>query len=266
MDLGVHVTKSDLCRNGWRGPCNLGWINLADTERMDLKMKVLAGIVFLLVATTVWAQGPSEGDDPKVVESFVPPESVSVGSASGATRPDKVTPEIGPQPVIEGVRPFARHGDWIADGEPEPTFPAGLVKVPHRNDGRWMWHVERVRSCAWCGEPMTWKEAAFDKKATSLWAIRTALFVTDIEITHHSPCFIAHTCVEANPLAGQTRAQAYAVAFAMTAFAWWGTAYVRMGSKSEHIGGYKYWYAVPMLGQFVSVVGITANLARWNQK
>jgi hypothetical protein len=229
-------------------------------------MKVLAGIVFLLVATTVWAQDHRDGDNAKLVESLVPASSTPVDTASGAARPDEVTPEIGTRPVTEGVRPFARPGDWIADGELEPTFPADLVKVPHKNDGRWMWHVERVRSCAWCGEPMTWKQAAFDKKSTSLWALRSALFVADIEITHHSPCFQARTCVEGNPLMGQTRAQGYAVASATTALSWWAMTHLRKGDKSKHIGGYKYWYMAPILGQFASVVGITANLARWNKK
>jgi hypothetical protein len=229
-------------------------------------MKVLAGIVFLLVATAVWAQNHTAGDEGQVVERIISAKSTPVDTASGAARPDEVTPEIGTRPVTEEVRPFARLGDWIANGEAEPTFPADLVKVPHKNDGRWMWHVERVRSCAWCGEPMTWRQAAFDKKSTSLWAVRSALFVADIEIIHHSPCFQAHTCVEGNPLMGQTRAQSYAFAVATTALCWWGTAYLRKGSKSEHIGGYKYWYIVPIVGQLGSEVGIAANLARWNKK
>jgi hypothetical protein len=182
------------------------------------------------------------------------------------TLPEELVGETDSQPLPEKVQPEARPGDWIADGEAMPALPANLVLVPHKNDGRWMWHVERMGSCAWCGNPMTWKQAAFDKKSTSLWALRSALFVADIEITHHAPCFEAHTCKEGNPLLGQTRAQAYAVSGAVTALDWLGTAYIRKGSKPQHVGGYKFWYIIPIIGQASSGVGILLNLARWNSR
>ena len=113
---------------------------------------------------------------------------------------------------------------------------------------------------------MVLREAAFDKKSSSLWAVRLALMVADIEITHHAPCFQAGTCSEANPLLGQTRAQAYGVSVGITAALWWGTAYCRDGDKVNHVGGQKYWYAIPVMGQVASAAGIIANLARWNSR
>jgi hypothetical protein len=232
-------------------------------------MKLVAVVVFCLVATAVYAQDlplDHQAEMTEMVDSKALNTSVQGEILPAISIPEKLAPKTVSMLPPEKVQPEARLGDWIAEGEALPMFPLNLVIVPHKNDGRWMGHVERIGSCAWCGEPLTWKQAAFDRKSTSLWALRSALFVADIEITHNSPCFQAHTCREGNPLLGQTRAQAYAVSGAFTALDWLGTAYLRKGSKSQHVGGYKYWYIMPIIGQASSGLGILLNLARWNER
>jgi hypothetical protein len=232
-------------------------------------MKLAAAVVFCLVATAVYAQDLPLGHHAEmagILDSNTLNTLVQEKIFPSISIPEELVSKTVSQPLPAEVQPEARPGDWIAEGEALPVFPVNLVIVPHKNDGRWMGHVERIGSCAWCGEPLTWKQAAFDKKSTSLWALRSALFVADIEITHNSPCFQAHTCREGNPLLGQTRTQAYAVSGALTALDWLGTAYLRKGNRSQHVGGYKYWYIMPIIGQASSAVGILMNLARWNER
>jgi hypothetical protein len=159
-------------------------------------------------------------------------------------------------------------GEWIASDQPMPEFPAddSLVMVPRKSDGRMFWRVEAKDSCAFCAAPMTFRQAAFDKKALPLWLGRIALFTADIEISHHMPCFKAGLCREGNPLMGQTRGQAYAVSFALTAVDWWATSMLRKGDKNRHIGGMKKWQIFPVLLDAQSAVGIATNLARWNKR
>ena len=102
----------------------------------------------------------------------------------------------------------------------------------------------------------------FDKPAVRLWALRTALAITDIEVTHRSPCFVAGTCREGNPLLGQTRAQAYGVSGSIIFGSWALTSYLRKGDTHTRMGGMKWWYAIPLAHSAVSVAGIVANLAR----
>ena len=206
-------------------------------------MKLASVIGFLLVAITVHAQDSRE--------PTIPDEFISIRHA---------------QPLPDKPQPMAREGQWIATGEKLPLFRDDLVITERKEDGHLMWHVERVDSCTWCGKPMSWRQAAFDKEAISLWGLRIAMDVTDIEITHHSPCFLARTCREANPLLGQTRMQAYAVSSALTGIDWLAMAYAHKGSKFYHVGGYRHWYIIPVIGQASSAVGILANLARWNHK
>lgn len=233
-------------------------------------MRLASVIGFLLVVIPVHAQdlpaiqGASKIDDLAKTTAILP--AVQEQSSPATLVADELVARGYAQPLPDKPQPIAREGQWIATGEQLPLFRDDLVITERKEDGHLMWHVERVDSCTWCGKPMTWKQAAFDKKATSLWGLRFAMDVTDIEITHHSPCFLARTCREANPLMGQTRAQAYAVAGALTAINWLGMSYLRKGSKTYHVGGYRHWYIIPIIGQASSAVGIIANLARWNHK
>lgn len=166
--------------------------------------------------------------------------------------PDKPLPEV-------------KLGDLIAPGAPMGDVPDGLVLDDVKEDGKRVWQAKKVGTCNWCGEPMTVRHAMFDKRASSMWILRTALMVTDIELSHHSPCFIAHTCKEGNPLLGQTRAQAYAVTMALDGLTWYGDGWMRAGSKKYRVGGLKLWWIVPLIGEAGSTVGIVSTLARWHQ-
>lgn len=161
-------------------------------------------------------------------------------------------------------QPIAYAGQWISEGDPMPHFPDDLIMTERKDDGRLKWHVERINSCAWCATPISWKQAMFDKEASSMWILRSALAVADIEITHHTPCFIAGTCKEANPLIGRTRLQGYSVAAGFTAFGWIGGGWLRKGSRENRVGGYKHWWIIPTIGDASSAVGIIGNISRWH--
>ncbi len=170
------------------------------------------------------------------------------------------------QPLPDKPQPIAHEGDWFYGGDQLRQFSDDLVIVAEKNDGRMMWHVKRVNSCVWCGAPMTWKQAMFDKKSSSMWAMRSALMVADIEITHHMPCFQSGACRESNPLIGHTRLQGYSVGAALTAIPWITDAWLRKGSRKYSIGGYKHWWIVPVIGDAASAVGIIMNLASWKNR
>lgn len=159
-------------------------------------------------------------------------------------------------------------GSWIADGETLPKLPDSLVLVPKKepDSHRWMWHVESANSCAWCAPPMSYKAAAFDKPSVIWWTTRVALTIADIEITHRLKCFQAGTCKEANPLLGQTRAQAYAVSMPLAGLMWWGTAYLRKGDVDRRVGGWKYWRLVPGITAAINIFDIGFNLRRLGGK
>lgn len=164
------------------------------------------------------------------------------------------------------LKPEPAHlGQWIRPGEMMGDFSDDLIITDRKEDGRRLWHVERVGSCAWCGRPMDWKQAAFDGPAFAHWAVSAALAVTDIELSHRAPCFQSGRCREGNPLLGQSRAQAYAVTGALTGLEWLASAWFRKGDKANHVGGAKYWWLLPMIRDGWSIVGITNSLARWRQ-
>jgi hypothetical protein len=144
----------------------------------------------------------------------------------------------------------------------DTPIPSGMVWAPVRTSNGGKWIAREEGSCKWCARPMTFKQAALDKKALAWWLPRAGLMVADIEVTHHLACFQARTCSEANPLLGQTRAQGYAVAAGLTAVSWLGTAYLRKGDRAHHVGGLRSWWIVPLIGDAASAVGIAANLAR----
>lgn len=160
----------------------------------------------------------------------------------------------------------AFQGEWIAAGEIMPAeWPEDLVLTDRKNDGRRMWQVVKVGSCAFCGKPMTFTQAAFDKKAMALWGARMALLVADVEITHRSPCFNSGHCREINPIMGKTRAQSYTVGAGFQFGMWLATGWLRKGDRSNHVGGSKYWYIIPIVGSGMNVLGIVNNTSKWNR-
>lgn len=233
-------------------------------------MKLIPALGFLLFAAIVHAQDlPSRPDAQKtndLMTSNAIGQPVQELISDNTPIPDGVISKVYAQPLPDKPVPDAKLGDYILVGQPMGRFSDDLVLVERKEDGRLIWHVEKAGTCFWCGRPMTWRQAAFDKKSSSMWALRTGLMVADIELSHHAPCFAAGACREGNPLLGQTRAQAYAVAGAITALDWLGVAWLRKGDRQYHIGGSKYWWIPPMVGQATSAVGIIANLARWNRR
>jgi hypothetical protein len=232
-------------------------------------MRLASAVVFLLVVTAIHAQDlPLK---PVAQKAFdLQPSDATIFPAQGESAPDTSNSDamfskVNAQPLSDKPQPFAREGQWIHAGEDWPQFSDDLVVVARKNDGRMTWHVEKVNSCVWCGAPMTWKQAMFDRKSSSMWALRSALFVTDVEITHHMPCFKAGTCRD-NPILGQSRLQAYSVGAGLTAVAWISEAYCRKGDRKWRVGGYRNWWIVPTAGYAFSAIGIIANLATWHSR
>jgi hypothetical protein len=217
-------------------------------------LRKVFGLSFLLFVTAVYAQN--------VPVSLSTQERITTSKADTGEMLSKNNEERFP----DKPQPLAREGQWIADGEQTWQIPDEFVMVAKKSDGRYMWHVEKVNSCAWCGDPMTWKQAMFDKKASSMFALRTALFVADIEITHHLPCFQAGTCKEVNPLLGQTRLQGYSVAAGLTAITWVTDGWARKGNRKYRIGGFRPWWVIPVIGDAVSSVSIITNLTKWHRR
>ena len=211
----------------------------------------------LLCAISAWGQELQRRDQSSVgakgQHETVSDRAVSQPQTTGTgpqTLPDKPEPQVG------------YLGQQFRYGEIMPEIPNTLVLAPSRIDGHPAWELKKVGSCFYCGEPTSFKRAMFDKPAVRLWALRTALAITDIEVTHRSPCFVAGTCREGNPLLGQTRAQAYGVSGSIIFGSWALTSYLRKGDTHTRMGGMKWWYAIPLAHSAVSVAGIVANLAR----
>jgi hypothetical protein len=235
--------------------------------RMHMRLALV--VVFLLVVTSIHAQDLPVKPEVQNAENLAPSDPIvfAAQGQSALTEPtsDDLFPKADAQPTPDKPIPVAREGEWIPAGEDWPKFSDDLVVVARKNDGRMTWHVEKVNSCTWCGAPMTWKQAMFDRKSSSMWAVRSALFVADIEITHHMPCFEAGTCRD-NPILGQSRLQAYSVGAGLTAFAWIGEAYCRKGDRNWRVGGYRNWWIVPVVGYVSSAIGIITNLATWHSR
>jgi len=234
-----------------------------------MHMRLASAVVFLLGVTAIHAQDlPLKPVVQNVVD--LPPSDAIIFPAQGQSAPetpnsDAMFSQVNAQPLPDKPQPVAREGEWIPAGADWPQFSDDLVVVARKNDGRMTWHVEKVNSCVWCGAPMTWKQAMFDRKSSSMWALRSALFVTDVEITHHMPCFKAGTCRD-NPILGQSRLQAYSVGAGLTAISWISEAYARKGDRKYRVGGYRHWWIVPTAGYAFSAIGIISNLANWHSR
>jgi hypothetical protein len=141
-----------------------------------------------------------------------------------------------------------------------------MVLVPRTEDRKGVWHVEKVGSCFWCGKPMTFKQAAFDKKMSAMWLVEIALRVASTE-TFMAKCHDGHlsdgrACVEANPLFGNTRAQQYGVSIPIIVGAWMGTAYLRKGDKRYRVGGLKPWWVLPAVCHAFTIFSIAFDASR----
>jgi hypothetical protein len=235
-----------------------------------MRIQVVFAFGFMLLVTAVHAQDFPVTSRTQITNDMLPSDS-AISPAPQQITPstpnaDAILSIVNPQPLPAKPQPVAYMGQWIGDGDQTPQFSDDLIMTERKSDGHWMWHVEKVNSCAWCGAPLTWKQSMFDRKALSMWVLRSALVVADIEITHHMPCFQAGTCKESNPLVGQTRLQGYSVAAGLTAFTWIGDAWLRKGNRTYRIGGSKYWWIIPIIGDATSAVGILSNLARWHSR
>jgi hypothetical protein len=141
---------------------------------------------------------------------------------------------------------------------PDTRIPDGMVW--RRQSDRW-WQAEEIGSCEFCGRPMTFKQAAFDKKASSMWLSAIALTIADIELGQ--ACIKSGRCMRGNPLFGrETRKTQYSVRLPAIAASWMSVAMLRKGDKGLHIGGMKHWYEFPLAFHAASTVGVISELVR----
>jgi hypothetical protein len=239
------------------------------TINASLLVFVALTLGFFLLVTTVHAQDlparPEAQDEDDLLNSDSTLSATQQQFTPDTPNSNAVFSKVNAHPLPDKPQPFAREGQWIPAGPDWPQFSDDLVVVARKNDGRMTWHVEKVNSCVWCGAPMTWKQSMFDRKSSSMWALHSALFVADIEITHHMPCFKAGTCRD-NPILGQSRLQAYSVGAGLNAIAWISEAYTRKGDRKWRVGGYRHWWIVPTAGDVFSVIGIITSLASWHSR
>lgn len=235
-----------------------------------MQMRIFRALGFFLLVSTAHSQNlPAKSEAQNSVDRLNPDASVPPGQEQllpGAPVSDVMILANSSKPLPDKPQPVAREGQWITGGGQLWEIPNDLVMVAKKDDGRLEWHVERINSCVSCGAPMTWKRAMFDRKASSMWALFSGLQVADIELMHHTPCFEAGTCKNANPLLGQSRLQAYSVAGALTSIEWITTAWARKGSLKYRIGGYRRWWIVPVVGYGATAVNIAVQLATWHSR
>lgn len=188
-------------------------------------MKLALAIAFLLVATTTLAQDLSRRPTPSKTNDLTsaPPFSALLQ-----------------EQIFTNTQ--------ISDGM--VWVPAGKA-----------WYPKEVNSCEWCGRPMTFKQAAFDKKMTTLWLLETALTAADIELGQ--ACLRSGRCKEGNPLLGTgSRPVEYGIRIPSIAAAWLATAMLRKGDKSYHVGGMKHWYIFPLIEQGLATTGVISGAIR----
>jgi hypothetical protein len=174
-------------------------------------------------------------------------------------------------------RPPSRNDSVGLPSKPEPVgaltasaggvnapeeLPRSMVRVSVRESNGYQWVAREQGTCEWCGKPMSFKQAAFDKKMSLMWIAEIGLAVADTEITESRPCMKNGTCKEGNPLLGASRAQQYGIRMPVIFGAWMASAYLRHGNPTYKIGGMKHWWVLPTLYHAASTIGIVANLAR----
>jgi hypothetical protein len=212
---------------------------------------VFLGGAFFFQSQNSVAQDAKPSDDPG--KSFAAEAQPDASQNSDTTLRHR--PAATDQAGTEFPLPTALHPISLTGGE---SIPGGMVWVPAGKQ----WTARELNSCWWCSEPMTFRQAAFDKKALGMWGTALALTVADVEILVSRPCVAAGTCREGNPLLGQTRAEQYGLRIPVLVGAWMGTAWLRKGDQRLKIGGAKRWWVLPVLYQIASGSGIIANLAR----
>src|ERR1700730_5099968 len=138
---------------------------------------------------------------------------------------------------------------------PDTLIPDGMVWVPQGK----LWHAKEINSCEWCGKPMTFKQAAFDKKMSFEFLVETALSIADIEIGQS--CMKAGRCKEGNPLLGRgSRPIQYGVRISAIGAEWMNSAWARKGNLSLHEGGLRHWYLPPLILHVEALVGIVSGI------
>jgi hypothetical protein len=151
---------------------------------------------------------------------------------------------------------IAPHMLWQRAVDMNTPIPDGMVWVPRDHDR--YWHAEELNSCEFCAKPITFKQAALDKKMSSMWLLEAALTVADIEL--QQGCLKAGRCKVGNPLLGSgSRSWQYSIRLPIITGAWMGTAWLRKGDKSRHIGGMRHWYLFPILYQTAATLDIAAG-------
>lgn len=224
---------------------------------------------FLLVAAVHAQDSPVKPEVQNAADLPISDASITMAqrqSAANQPMSDAPLSKVNAGALPDKPQPIAHEGEWLNEGDAMPKFPNDLVMAAERSEGRMKWHIREVNSCVSCGAPMTWRQAMFDKKASTMWGLRSALVAADIELMHHMPCFQGGSCRDGNPLLGQSRLQAYAVGEGLNMVAWIGTAWGRKGDLNNHIGGYRRWWIVPIIGYAASGTSIIMHLATWNNR
>jgi hypothetical protein len=122
-----------------------------------------------------------------------------------------------------------------------------------------LWRAKELNSCAWCAKPMTFKQAAFEKKASAMFLVETALTIADVELGQ--ACIKTHRCKEGNPFLGTgSRSTEYSIRLPGIVAAWMDTAWARMGNKRLHVGGLKIWYWLPLVMHVEAAIGIASGI------
>jgi len=137
------------------------------------------------------------------------------------------------------------------------TFiPDGMVWWKHGG----YWYARDEDSCNYCGKPLTFRQAALDRKAIFMMGLQAGLQVGDILAIRR--CDNRGYCREgAAPFLGDGSVKKQmALKMPIVAFTWMSMAYIRKGDKSRHIGGSKSWWHLPVLFDVISTGAMVANL------
>jgi hypothetical protein len=121
------------------------------------------------------------------------------------------------------------------------------------------WYAAPEGSCESCGKPLTFRQAAFDRKAIAMMGLEVGLQIGDVLSIRR--CDIKGYCREGIvPFFGDgSFKKQMALKMPIAALTWIGTAYIRKGDKSRHIGGSKSWWVLPVLWDALSTAAIIAN-------
>jgi hypothetical protein len=213
-------------------------------------------LVCLFGASFICAQSAKAQDD-KQDQNSAAAVTAETQQESSQTSGITLVHRPGDSIVAEAEKPDVSefHPTRLIGGE---TIPEGMVWVPAGKE----WSAREINSCQWCSQPMTFRQAALDKKTLGMWGAALALTVADIEILVSRPCVANKSCHEGNPFLGQTRAQQYSIRLPVIALGWASTAWLRKGDRRLKVGGMKRWWLMPVLYQAAAGAGVIANLAR----